>query len=95
VTRKKPSKKKASKKLAGTKANKVILDDIGDEPILKTRILAVIDITPEIEEILKSTEAKLYLTGIARAMSKLRAMIARETALTRHPAHPDHHDPQL
>ncbi len=90
MTRKKPAKKKTKKKLAGTRADKVILDDIGDAPIMKSRVLAVIEITPEVEEILKSNEAKLYLTGIDRAFGKLRAMIARETALTRHPAHPDH-----
>lgn len=87
---KKTPKKKAKKKLAGTRANKVILDDIGDAPIMKTRVLAVIEITPEVEEILKGNEAKLYLTGIDRAFGKLRAMIDRELALTRHPAHPDH-----
>ena len=87
MTRKKPAKKKAKKKLAGTKADKVILDDIGDEPILKTRILAVIEITPAIEELLKSNEAKLYLTGIDRAFGKLQAMIRRETVLAQHPGH--------
>ena len=54
------------------------------------RILAQVEITPAIEEILVSDEAKLYLRGIDRASNKLQAMIQRELALLRHPAHPDH-----
>ena len=57
---------------------------------VKLRVLAQVEDTPEINELLKSNEAKLYLTGIDRSFAKLRAFIDRETALTRHPAHPDH-----
>ena len=56
----------------------------------KVKVLASVEITPEVEEILKSSEAKLYLRGIERANVKLQTMIAREMALLRHPAHPDH-----
>jgi len=54
------------------------------------RILAQVRDTTEVNEILKSAEAKLYIKGIERANAKLQAMIAREMALLRHPAHPDH-----
>lgn len=53
----------------------------------KVRILAQIHITPEVEEILKSNEAKLYITGIDRALFKLCAMIDREAVVRRHPSH--------
>lgn len=46
-----------------------------------------IELTPEIEEILKSNEAKLYIKGIERASQKLRAMIERELQLRKHPGH--------
>ncbi len=54
------------------------------------RILAQVEITPAVEELLKSNEAKLYLGGIKRAESKLHAMIARELAVRHHPGHADH-----
>ena len=73
-TKKKPAKKKRAKKKSTL-------------PIDSFRILAQVKITPEIEEILLSNEAKLYLGGIERANSKLQAMIARELQLRRHPAH--------
>jgi len=53
----------------------------------KIRILSQIELTPEVLEILKSSEAKLYLGGIARADQKLQAMIGREAVLARHPSH--------
>lgn len=53
-------------------------------------ILAQVRDTPEVNKILKSNEAKLYLKGIERANSKLQAMIERELALRHHPGHPDH-----
>ncbi len=53
----------------------------------KIRILAQVELTPAVLEILKSTEAKLYLTGIERANGKLQAMIEREAVLARHPGH--------
>jgi len=74
---KKSSKKKPAKK----RAKKATL------PIISSRILAEVQDTPEINEILKSNEAKLYLAGIERANSKLQAMIARELQLRRHPGH--------
>ncbi len=67
MTKKKPSKKKASKP--------------------KIRILAQVELTPAVVEILKSSEAKLYLTGIDRANGKLQAMIRRESVLAQHPGH--------
>jgi hypothetical protein len=70
VTKKKPSKKKASKPA---------------KP--KIRILAQVELTPAVVEILKSSEAKLYLTGIDRANGKLQAMIRREEVLAQHPGH--------
>lgn len=51
------------------------------------RMLADVEISPAVEEILKSNEAKLYLTAIDRAAAKLRAMIERELVLARHPGH--------
>ncbi len=56
-------------------------------PKPKVRILAQVELTPQVEEILKSSEAKLYLTGIERANGKLQAMIRREAVLARHPGH--------
>ncbi len=53
----------------------------------KIRILSQVELTPAVLEILKSTEAKLYLGGIARADGKLQAMIEREAVLARHPGH--------
>lgn len=53
----------------------------------KVRILAQVEETPEVLEILKSAEAKLYLTGIDRAFGKLQAMIRREAVLAQHPGH--------
>ncbi len=53
----------------------------------KIRILSQVELTPEVLEILKSSEAKLYLGGIARADQKLQAMIGREAVLARHPSH--------
>ena len=50
-TKKKPAKKKRAKKKSTL-------------PIDSFRILAQVKITPEIEEILLSNEAKLYLGGI-------------------------------
>lgn len=73
-TKKKPAKKKRAKKKSTL-------------PIDSFRILAQVKDTPEINEILKSNEAKLYLGGIERANSKLQAMIARELQLRRHPGH--------
>lgn len=67
MTKKKPSKKKASKP--------------------KVRILAQVELTPAVVEILKSNEAKLYLTGIDRSLKKLEAMIHREAVLAQHPGH--------
>ena len=59
----------------------------------KLRILAQVEDTDEIQELLKSNEAKLYLTGIDRSMSKLRAFIDRELKLRHHPGHPGHSKP--
>lgn len=56
-------------------------------PKPEIRILAQVELTPAVEEILKSSEAKLYLTGIARADGKLQAMIRREDVLAQHPGH--------
>ena len=53
----------------------------------KIRILSQVELTPEVLVILKSSEAKLYLGGIARADQKLQAMIGREAVLARHPSH--------
>ena len=53
----------------------------------KIRILAQVELTPAVVQILKSNEAKLYLTGIERANGKLQAMIRREAVLARHPGH--------
>ena len=53
----------------------------------KARILAQVELTPAVEEILKSNEAKLYLGGIERANGKLQALIRRELAVQRHPGH--------
>jgi hypothetical protein len=72
-TKKKPAKKRAKKKAT--------------LPIDSFRILAQVRDTPEVNEILKSAEAKLYLKGIDRANGKLQAMIARELQLRRHPGH--------
>jgi hypothetical protein len=71
-TKKKPAKKRKKKATL---------------PIDSFRILAQVRDTPEVNEILKSNEAKLYLTGIQRADAKLQAMIARELQLRRHPGH--------
>jgi len=76
VTEKKTAKKAKKKSKAAPKP--------------KLRILAQVEQTPEVLEILKSNEAKLYLTGIDRAMAKLRAMIDRELKLRHHPGHPGH-----
>ena len=76
MNNKKPSKKKPARKKKPAMTN--------------FRILAQVEITPEVEEILTSAEAKLYLEGIKRAHAKLQAMIARETGLRRHPGHADH-----
>lgn len=46
----------------------------------KTKILAEIEMSEAVEEILKSDEAKLYLNGIHRATAKLSAVISRELA---------------
>lgn len=46
----------------------------------KTKILAEIEMSPAVEEILKGDEAKLYLNGIHRATAKLSAVISRELA---------------
>lgn len=56
-------------------------------PIPKVKILASVDLTPAVKEILKSNEAKLYLTAIDRAAGKLHAMISREDVVRRHPSH--------
>ena len=53
----------------------------------KIRILSQVELTPAVLEILKSSEAKLYLGGIERANGKLQAMIEREAVLARHPGH--------
>lgn len=89
---KKPTHPKKSRKPSRKKVKPVIAVDLASEPDRSTqyRILASVEITPEVEEILKSSEAKLYLRGIERANVKLQTMIAREMALLRHPAHPDH-----
>ena len=57
-------------------------------PKPKIRILAQVELTPAVVEILKSNEAKLYLTGIDRAYGKLQVMIDRELRLYHHPARP-------
>lgn len=72
-TKKKPAKKRAKKK--------------STLPIDSFRILAQVRDTPEINEILKSNEAKLYLGGIQRAQAKLQTVIDRELRLRRHPGH--------
>jgi len=56
----------------------------------KVRILAQVELTPAVEEILKSNEAKLYLGGIERSAGKLQAMIDREAVVRRHPSHSSH-----
>lgn len=45
------------------------------------RILASLEMKPGVEEILQSSEAKLYLTGIQRARAKLQAVVDRELAI--------------
>ncbi len=57
-------------------------------PKPKIQILAQVELTPAVVEILKSSEAKLYLTGIDRAFGKLQAMIRRESVLAQHPGRP-------
>ena len=56
-------------------------------PIDSFRILAQVRDTTEVNEILKSAEAKLYIKGIERANAKLQAMIDRELQLRKHPGH--------
>ncbi len=60
------------------------------EPKPKIKILAQVELTPGVEEILKSNEAKLYIGGIERSAGKLHAMIAREAVVRRHPSHSSH-----
>ena len=54
------------------------------------RILAALEMKPGVEEILQSSEAKLYLTGIQRARAKLQAVVDRELAIM---FPPEGHDP--
>ena len=68
------TKKKPAKKKAAKKKPEI-------------RILSQVELTPAVLEILKSSEAKLYLGGIQRADAKLQAMIDREAVLARHPGH--------
>lgn len=44
----------------------------------EVRVLAEIEMSPGVEEILESAEAKLYLSGIHRSVVKLSNMISRE-----------------
>lgn len=72
MTDKKRSKKKVSK----------------PKPKLRLKVFGTtIELTPEVERILESNEAKLYITGIQRASTKLENMIRRKTAASRHPSH--------
>jgi len=89
VTKKTPKKK--AKKKAGKRPEippKRLLYQEAEERGI--RILAMIDMSDGVEEILLSNEAKLYLGGIQRARAKLQAVIDRELALRHHPGHPDH-----
>lgn len=71
-SKKKPAKKRASKATL---------------PIDSFRILAQVRDTPAVREILLSSEAKFYLTGIDRNNAKLQKMIRREEVLAQHPGH--------
>lgn len=86
------SKKKPAKKAKKKRASRAV-DTLPDPDVLvheppEIRILAQVELTPAVEEILKSNEAKLYLTGIDRAFGKLQAMIRRESVLAQHPGRP-------
>lgn len=91
MTEKKAGKKKPAKKAKKKRASRAI-DTLPDPDVLvheppEIRILSQIELTPAVLEILKSSEAKLYLGGIARADQKLQAMIGREAVLARHPGY--------
>ena len=75
------NKKKPAKKRTKKRTKKATL------PIDSFRILAQVRDTAQINEILKSAEAKLYIRGIERANAKLQAMIDREIQLRKHPGH--------
>ena len=89
MTQKKSAKKKAKKvgKRPPLSPNRKLYQD-GEKAGF--RILAMIEMSDGVEEILVSNEAKLYLTGIQRGRAKLQAMLDRELALRHHPGHPDH-----
>lgn len=81
------TKKKTKKKTAKRKER--TLHEVHKEVLEMDsfRILAAVKMEPGVEEILAGNEAKLYLTGLQRARSKLQAVIDRELVKMKHPGH--------